>query len=203
MVSKGKSQKTWYLLLVGVVALSLVIIVEVLEPSGTPLNWAIRGAAMLGYLSVFLASLSSIYVRELVKFFGRPFIKVHHIVSVAGLILLTLHPLGFAWDSKSMAVFIPATDSWLSFFQWGGRPAWYLLGIAALAAVLRKGLVRSWRVIHYLNYLAFALGTVHAILLGTNFQNLVARVVLILMVLVIAAVFVRRRMPARKAPSKR
>jgi len=198
MPSKAKPQRLWYLALVGVVAVVLVIIAEALIPAGTPLNAVIRGAAMLGYLAVFLASLSSLYLRELVRFFGRPFIQVHHAISVTGLVLLVLHPLGVAWESRSMAVFVPATDSWLSFLRAGGRPALYLIAIATLAAALRKRWARSWRVVHYLNYAAFFLASAHASLLGTDFQHPVAKVVLILMALVIIGVFIRRRAAAHK-----
>ena len=38
----------------------------------------------LGYLMIFFASLSSIYLRELVRWLGRPFIQTHHIISVTG-----------------------------------------------------------------------------------------------------------------------
>jgi len=114
-------------------------------------------------------------------------------VSVTGLVLLVLHPLAVAWESRSLAVFMPATDSWLSFLRTGGRPALYLIAIAVLAAILRKRWARGWRVVHYLNYAAFLLATVHASLLGTDFQHPVAKAVLILMTVVIVAVFIRRR----------
>jgi len=193
MVSKTNPQRLWYLALVGVAAVILVTIAEALIPAGTPLNAVTRGAAMPGYLAVFLACLSTLYLRELVRFFGRPFIQVHHIVSVTGLVLLLIHPLTVAWESGSLAVFVPATDSWLSFLRTGGRPALYLIAIAVLAAALRRKWARSWRMVHYLNYAAFLLATAHASLLGTDFQHPVAKVVLILMALVIVAVFIRRR----------
>jgi len=198
MPSKTNPQRLWYLVLVGVVAVLLVIVAQALIPAGSPLNAVTRGAAMLGYLAVFLASLSSIYLRELVRFFGRPFIQVHHMVSVTGLVLILIHPLTVAWERRSMVVFVPATDSWASFLRTGGRPALYLIAIAVLAAVLRKRWARGWRVVHYLNYVAFLLATAHAALLGTDFQHPVAKAVLIVMALVIVAVFIRRRLPTRK-----
>ena len=88
----GKSSKTWYLILVGVVALILVSGLISLRPHGTPLHWLIRGAALMGYLAVFLSVLSSAYMRQLIRLFGRPFIKVHHILSVTGLVAL-IRPL--------------------------------------------------------------------------------------------------------------
>lgn len=203
MAGQGKRSRIWYLVLVGVVAVLLTILALALGPWATPLRRVIRATGMLGYLAVFLASLSSLYLRELVQFFGRPFIKVHHAVSITGLVTLLVHPLGAAWEAGSLAVFVPATSSWLGFLRAGGRPALYLIGLAVLAAVLRKSLTRSWRVIHYLNYLAFLLASAHAGLIGSDFQHPVAKAVLILMALAIIGVFIRRRTLARKAPGRR
>ncbi len=127
-----------YLILVGSVSLIVVGILIALKPVGGRLSWAIRAAAMLGYLAIFLTVISSAYMRQLFKLFGRPFIRVHHILSVVGLILVTLHPLGVAvQSSENLGVFIPNVSSLNAFLLLGGRPAWYLIGIAALAAVLR------------------------------------------------------------------
>ena len=76
-----------------------------------------------------------------------------------------------------------------------GRVVWPLVGIAALAAWLRKPLGKNWRTIHYLNYLAFWLVTAHAILIGTNFQSWVMRVLAILLALITVAVLIRKRLP--------
>lgn len=203
MVDQKRKSRIWYLVLAGVVAVLLTILALALGPWGTPLNQTVRATGMLGYLAVFLASLSSLYLRELVQFFGRPFIKVHHVISIAGLVMLLIHPLGVAWEAGSLAVFVPVTSSWLGFLRAGGRPALYLIGLAALAAVLRKSMARSWRAIHYLNYVAFILASTHAGLLGSDFQHPVARAVLILMALVVIGVFIRRRTSTRKTPTKR
>lgn len=197
-MARKKSRYMWYLVLLAVVALVLVSGLISLQPYGTPLNWFIRGAAILGYLSVFLAIVSSAYMRQLVRFFGRSFVQVHHILSVTGLVLLTLHPLGVALDSANLGVFLPRFDSWLVFLQLGGRPAWYLIGAAALAAVLRRTIGQNWRVVHLLNYVAFLLATAHAAMIGTSFQTPIARAVLVVMALVIVVVFIQKRIPKRK-----
>ena len=197
-MQRTQNRRIWYLALAGLVALLLVGGLVALQPHGTPLNFFIRGAASLGYLAVFASIVSSAYLQQLVRFFGRPFIKVHHIVAVTGLVLLLLHPVGVAIDSRDPRVFLPRFDSWTVFLQLGGRPAWYLIGVAALAAVLRKRLGDKWRAIHWLNYLAFWLATAHAILLGTNFQYTVVRAVAILLALAVVAIFVRKRLPKRR-----
>ena len=137
-------------------------------------------------------------MRRLVRFFGRPFVQVHHILSVTGLILVTLHPLGVAWSSASVRVFLPRFGSWLAFLQWGGPPAWYLLNAAALTAVLRKTIGPNWRAVHFLNYLAFWLGSVHAILIGTDFQRASVKTVPIAMAILVVATLIRKRFQRRR-----
>jgi len=198
MTPTKKRGKGSYLILVGVVVLILSIGPVALRSYGTPLNWVIRIAALAGYLAIFLAIISSAYMREMLRFFGRPFIKVHHILSVSGLILITLHPVMVAVDSLSLGVFAPRFDSWRIFLQLGGRPAWYLLVIASTTALLRKKIGRNWRTIHTLNYVAFWLGSVHAILIGTSFQSAVVRAVPVVLSLIIIAVFVQKRLQASR-----
>jgi DMSO/TMAO reductase YedYZ heme-binding membrane subunit len=173
-----------------------------LQPFGTPLDWVIRAAAMLGYIAVFVTAITSAYMRELFQLLGRPFIKVHHVYSVAGLILITLHPLGVAIRSSDILVFLPDFSSFYQFFSLGGRPAWYLIGAASLAALYRAAIGQRWRLIHYLNYVAFFLATVHAILVGTDFVPLVMKGIPVLMALVVGWVLVRKRIQRRKVQSR-
>jgi sulfoxide reductase heme-binding subunit YedZ len=203
MAPTRKSRKTWYLVLASLVALILVGTSIALRPYGTPLYWAIRGCALLGYLAIFLAIIISAYMRQMVRIFGRPFIQVHHILSVTGLVLITLHPLGVALYDRSLGVFVPLFDSWLVFLQLGGRPAWYLIGVASLAALLRKTFQQNWRAIHILNYLAFFLATVHAILIGTDFQPLIMKALPLAMSLVVVAIFIQKRLQRRRLRARR
>lgn len=187
-----------YLILAGLASVVLVGVLIAWQPVGTPLEWGIRATALLGYLAVFLTALSVVYMRELYQLLGRPFIKVHHIVAVAGLILITLHPLGVAFGSSDLRVFLPDFSSAYAFFSLGGRPAWYLIGVASLAALFRASMKGSWRLIHYLNYAAFFLATVHAILIGTDFQSFVMRGVAVVLALVLVGVFAHKRLQRRR-----
>lgn len=183
-----------YLVLVGLVSLVAVGILIALKPVGTPLSLAIRATALLGYWAVFLTVVSSAYMRELFQLLGRPFIRVHHILSVAGLILVTLHPLGDALRRGTLAVFIPNVSSLDDFLRLGGRPAWYLIGLAALAALLRTRIKKSWRTVHFLNYIAFLLATAHAVLNGTDFiSSPVMKAVALAMGLFAVGVFAQKR----------
>jgi DMSO/TMAO reductase YedYZ heme-binding membrane subunit len=191
------------LILAGVASLVVVVIPIALRPFGGPLDWAIRGAALLGYWAIFLAVVSSVYMRELFLLFGRPFIRVHHLVAVAGLILVTLHPLGAALRSSRLGVFVPDFSSVDAFLRLGGRPAWYLILIASLAALWRARIKNKWRVIHYLNYVAFLLATVHAVMIGTEFVSSLLKVVPIALALVTVGVFVWKRVRRRRMRRRR
>lgn len=199
MPRTNKTHKTLYPAVVGLAALILVGGLIALKPHGTPLHWVIRGASLLGYLSVFLSIVSSAYMRELIRISGRPFIRAHHILSITGLILITLHPLAVAWEYANLRILLPTLDSWALFFQFGGQVVWPLIAVASLAAALRKAIGRNWRVAHYLNYVAFWLATVHAILIGTDFQYPVVKAISVVMSLATAAIFLQKRLRARKA----
>jgi DMSO/TMAO reductase YedYZ heme-binding membrane subunit len=188
---------------VGLASLVLIGGLVALRPSITPRYWVIRTAALLGYLSVFLSSIASIYVRPLVRYFGRPFVKTHHIVAVTGLALLIVHPLVVAWDYGSLNVFVPLFDSWTVFLRWGGRVAWYLFAIASLVALLRTSLRKQWRAIHMLNYLAFFLATTHAVMLGSDFRSPVMKALPIAMALLVAGAFVQKRLQRRPSKAKK
>ena len=124
-------------------------------------------------------------------------------LSVSGLILVAVHPLALAIETENAAVFVPRFDSWAVFWQLGGRPALYLIAVASLGALLRRSWRQSLRTIHMLNYVAFLLGTVHAVLIGTDFGQPFLRLVPITMALVMGAVFVRKRLGQRRAKMRR
>lgn len=197
-MTRERTRGIWLLLLVGIIAVILTAGLMSLQPYGTPLGWLVRGTALLGYEAILLAIVSSAYMKQMSRIFGRPFIKVHHVLSVAGLILITLHPIGVAIDAASVRVFLPRFDSLATFFQLGGRLAWYLLGAASLAAALRRGIGQTWRAIHFLNYVAFFLGTIHAVMIGTDLQSALAKAISIVLILVVVAVPVQKQLAKRR-----
>ncbi len=197
-MKREKAHRIWFLVPVGVAMLVLTISLMSLQPHPSLLSWLVRGTALLGYQAIFLAIVSSAYMKQMFRIFGRPFIKVHHVLSVAGLILITLHPIGAAVDAASVGVFLPRFDSLATFFRLGGRLAWYLLAAASLTAALRRGTGRTWRVIHFLNYVAFLLGTTHAIMIGTDFQSAPAKAVAIVLALVVVATFAQKQLAKRR-----
>ena len=202
MSKKSKAARIWYLALGGLVALILVVIVVALQPPGTVVYWLVRIAALLGYFCVFTTIASSAYLIQIVKFFGRPFIKVHHVVAIAGLVLITVHPVMLAISGDRLFSF--RLDPY-GLKKLVGQIAWPVIVIAALAALMRKRIGTNWRLVHYLNYIAFWLATVHANLIGSDLTGLkprpiVLRIISIAMALTLILVFVtvRRRTSKRK-----
>jgi DMSO/TMAO reductase YedYZ heme-binding membrane subunit len=198
-VARSKEARpAWYVVWTASGILVAVSGVVVWRTEGTLLRWIVRDLALLGYVAVFLAIVSSYYKREVMKVFGGSFVDAHHILSVTGAVLLTLHPIGVAWDELDPTVFVPVFLPFYDMLRYGGRIAWYVFAVGALAAVWRKKIGRRWRTIHDFNYLAFAFGTVHANLLGANFADWPVRAVSIAMFIVVAVLFVRQRIQARK-----
>lgn len=198
-MAKGRKLKNaWVVWVIALATVAITVAAELTTPITRPLVAAIRALALTGYQLVFWAILSSAYVPQLVRFFGRPFVKIHHLASIAGLVCITLHPILVAVDNRSAGVFLPRFDSVQVFLRLGGRPAWYLIALAVVAALLRQRIGGGWRAVHALNYLAFALATAHANLLGGNFQTPALRIGSWILAVAMLVVFVRRRVRARR-----
>jgi len=198
-----KSKNTGVLIATAIAAALLVTATVALDEIYAPIDGVIRAGALLGYLGVFLAGLSSNFMRELTRYFGRPFIKTHHLVSVTALTALIIHATAVAWRAQSAATFLPEFNSLSGFLTLGGRPALWLLAVTSLTALFRAKLGKSWKTIHWLNYVAFLLGTAHAILLGQNFQHIGVRIVAALMAVALLVIFVLRRTKRQPARSSR
>ncbi len=199
-----KPKNTWLLIASVALAIVLVLVVIVLDTVFAPIDGIIRFGALLGYLAVFVASLSSNYMRELTRYFGRAFVKVHHVVSITALVALIIHAVAAAWRAQSLVTFLPVFTSARAFFTLGGRPAFWLIAITAVTAFFRASIGKSWKTIHWLNYVAFFLGTAHAILIGSTFYNrLPLQILAVVMALVLLGVFILKRMAEQKRRRKR
>lgn len=193
----------WFLLLLLITAV-ITAIVLFARPSPTATMQASRATALTGYLFVFFSIVSSAYMQPLVRRFGRPFVTLHHWLSVAGLLLLTAHGLLIALAAGTLAVFIPDLSSWHSFWLFAGRPAWYLLLISAAAALVRRQFRDGWLIVHFLTYVAFFMGTVHAAMGGGSFVNLPGmRAIIYVLTALAIGVFVWRRVQERRRAQAR
>lgn len=202
-MQRSRRRSLWWLAPVPLVLLGVVGLLLALAPPGTPLYGAVRAMGLLGYGGVFVSALSSLYVAELARFFGRPFLRLHHTLALSSLGCLTLHPLFYALYLGDLRALVPDLSSWRMFWTFAGRPALVLLAIAALAGFRRAALGRRWRLVHWLTYVAFWMATVHALLLGTDLTRVAARATALAMALAILAAFVAKRRKMRRVAARR
>ena len=160
--------------LLGTIALAVIIALLFLSSAGEEelTRLAVRFFGLYGYLFLSVATLTTPFLKEITQAFGKPFLKVHHSFSILGIIFITLHPVFNAIERLSLSVFIPNFTSWTAFWALAGRPAFIILYVAVLAAVLRAKAPKYWRAFHALMYVVLLFGIVHANLIGDDFENL-------------------------------
>lgn len=196
-----QKRNSWLLAMVAPLVVALSVLAQLQVP-GHAWDWLVRSFAVAGYLLIFLSILSSASLPRLTRTFGRPFMKIHHAVSIAGFALIAAHPLTYALAGAGFSVFVPRADSVEDFLRWGGRPALFLVLLGVVAVLLRGSMKRSWRYFHWLMYVAFALGTVHSNLIGTSFvSSLGLRIVSWVLLAAATAVFVGRRVRRAARPA--
>ena len=198
---KGITKNGWYFLAGVFILYGLVSLLMLLIPVVDFLTFITRWAALMGYVSLFIATLLANYVREVFKNLGKPFMKIHHYFAIVGILLVTAHPVAFAIQVSDITVFIPDVSSWYRFWLLAGRPALYVIYASVIAAILRKKINKYWRQIHALMYLALLFGLVHAIMIGTDFTNAEGVTMIILfnaMFTISFGIFLKKRLEKRK-----
>ena len=173
-----------------------ILSVLVRFPGSVP-GTIVRAAALLGYTALFLTIISSEYVRTMRKLFGSTFMRVHHALALTGLVLIVVHPLTFAIRSGTLSVFVPVLTPLRSFLTWASRPALYMIVLAVAAALVRQRLKTTWRIVHWLNYLAFVMIFAHAWFMGSDLILAPIRTVMTVMAVVVLAVLVHKRLLSR------
>ncbi|MBN1216274.1 MAG: ferric reductase-like transmembrane domain-containing protein [Candidatus Lokiarchaeota archaeon] len=158
------------LLIIGNILVIILLIIKIL-PSENIFDGIIRFAALYGFICLFIATILTLYLPKIYKIFGKTFIKIHHIYSILGLILVTIHPIAFAIEQLDITVFIPIFYPWIDFWKLAGRPALILIYLAIVAVILRKKISKIWRYLHSLNYIAILFAYIHGALIGTDFQD--------------------------------
>lgn len=192
-------EKRWQIIFL-ITFIAAIIAYIILQTIDTPLKMIDRATGLFAYYFIFLAILSSEYMKEMKKVFGQGFIRVHHHLARLGISLMLLHPIAFAFEKQSIQVFIPVFYPLMDFLGLAGRPAFYLIIIAVAAGIYRKRFIRKWKRIHYLSYPAFLLVFIHSWLIGTDLNSGIMQLLWVCMALVIAAIFVHKRIiPLRKS----
>ncbi len=182
-----------YIILPTVGLYILILILFLSTPFNSVADFFIRFGAIFGFTSMFVATMMTPFVVKLYKMFGKPFVKIHHVYSLTGLLLVTLHPLIFAVSVDNIEVFVPDFSSWYGFWSLGGRLALILIYFAIFGSLLRKKFIKGWRIIHALNYIALFLAYVHGVLIGTDFQNLGILIIFTVMIILSYGVLIYKR----------
>jgi len=190
--------KSGVLALLGIVLVAVAIAALVLPHTlpeiseGKVAHVLTRIFALFGFLFLGVATIITPFLTEVAKAFGRPFLRVHHVLAAVGIALITLHPVLNAIDRLSLLVFIPVFESWLGFWTFAGRPAFIIFYVALVASLLRSRVPQYWRPFHAMMYVVLLFGIVHANLLGEDLQNLGIMIILNLLFVASIASFAYR-----------
>ncbi len=183
-----------YPVFLSLIIISAIIVFTLMQKSDMPMRMIDRATGLFGYLFLFLAILSSEYMKEMKQLFGKSFIKIHHFLARIAVLLMLVHPVAFALEERSASVFIPVLYPLNRFLELAGRPALYLMLIAVIIAIYRKRFIRQWKKVHYLNYPAFLMIFIHAWLIGTDLNSLIMQVLWLSMAFIVIAVFVHKHL---------
>ncbi len=136
-----------------------------------------RASALLAYALLWLSMASGLFItNKLARVWpgGPTAFDLHQFTSLLGLAFALFHALilmGDKYINYSLAqVLIPFNSTGYKLVWVGlGQVGFYLLAMVGLSFYIRKHLGhRSWRLIHYLSFLMYALALAHGIFAGTD-----------------------------------
>ncbi len=157
----------------------------------------IRLTGLIGFASLFISVIMSNFFEEY-KEKNKKNLLFHHIFSIVGIIMITLHPIIYAIYMSDIGVFLPKFDSWGVFWELAGRPSLILLYIGFVSGFLLKIYKKSWRAFHMIVYVALFFGFVHAILLGTDFKNPYITFIFVILFLIMVYVLIDKRLKPKE-----
>lgn len=183
----------WLVIAVIFVLFAIPVAVVAANPSISPLTTGIRIAGLTGFVALAGAMIMTPFLPEIYRNFGRPFLRIHHLFAVAGIILVTLHPVLLAIRLMTVAVFLPAFGSLYEFFALGGRLALILMYGALAGVFLRAAIPAGWRALHALMWVVLVLALLHGMLIGTDFREpLIGALFTTLTIAALGAFFAKR-----------
>jgi predicted ferric reductase len=159
-------------------------------------QFGIRVTGLIGFASLFISVIMSNFFEEYKK--NKKNLLSHHLFSIIGIVLITLHPVILAINKADIGVFLPKFDSWEVFWELGGRPSLILLYIGFVGGFLYKIYKRSWRALHMIVYISLFFGLIHAILIGTDFQNPYIAFIFVILFLVMIYVLIDKRLKPKE-----
>ncbi len=172
----------------------IVFLIFILGPKISVMEDFLRFFGLAGLLTLFVSSIMAAFTKEIYQIYGKPFKKIHHIISYTGLLLIILHPVFLIIVTKNPKFLVPRVGSWPSFWNFAGIPALYLIVLATIAGVLQPRIKKWWRYIHALNYIALLFGVIHGMLLGTDLStSIMLKIIYICLLVLATAAFVFKR----------
>jgi hypothetical protein len=160
-------------------------------------KYSVRVTALIGFASLFFSVIFSGFFEEFDKN-GKKVLLYHHIFALIGIILITLHPLLLAFDKSDFTIFVPRVDSWLVFWELGGRPSLILLYVGFISGILIRLYNKSYKLLHIITYISLIFGFIHAYLIGTDFQNPFITIVFVLLILIMIYILIDKRYRNKK-----
>ena len=170
-----------------------LIILAFQFPSEDVYQLGIRITGLVGFASLFVSVIFSDFFIEIDEN-GKKKLLYHHLFSIIGIVLITIHPLLLAIDKANLAVFIPKLHSWMSFWKLAGRPALILLYVGFVSGFLIRLYKKSYKLVHVIVYIALFFGLVHGFLIGTDFRNPFVTIVFVLLFLIAIYIFIDKRL---------
>lgn len=111
--------RTGWLVITGIVVFfAIPVAVVATNPSISPLTSGIRIAGLTGFVALAGAMIMTPFLPEIYRNFGRPFLRIHHLFAVAGIILVTLHPVLLAIRLMTVAGSSRHSVLCTSFLRW-------------------------------------------------------------------------------------
>jgi len=183
----------WLVIAVIFVLFAIPVAVVAANPSISPLTTGIRIAGLTGFVALAGAMIMTPFLPEIYRNFGRPFLRIHHLFAVAGIVLVTLHPVLLAIRVMTVAVLLPAFGFLYEFFALGGRLALILMYGALAGVFLRAAIPAGWRALHALMWVVLILALLHGMLIGTDFREpLIGALFTTLTIAALGAFFAKR-----------
>ena len=160
-------------------------------------QFGIRVTGLIGFASLFVSVIMSNFFEEY-KEKNKKSLFSHHLFSIIGIVLITLHPVIFAINKADIGVFLPKFDSWEVFWELAGRPSLILLYIGFVSGILFKIYKRSWRALHMIVYISLFFGLIHAYLIGTDFKNPYITFIFVILFLTMVYVLIDKRLKPKE-----
>lgn len=171
-----------------------VFLMFIIRPLGLVMEEFLRFFALFGLLSLFVSSIMAAFTRETFQIFGKSFKEVHHFIALTALGLITFHPIFVTILYSDAFLLLPNFDSWYSFWAFAGSPALYLIFLAVIAGFLQRKILKFWRYVHGLNYVALTFGVIHGIMIGRDLSSSIAlQVIYVLMLILTTTTFAFKR----------